>query len=849
MAFHLDYEAASECDIDAGAYRYSEDPSTRILMFAIAKDEGEPYLWTFLDPYGDESLAAEALLVEAIASNKPIYAHNAQFEVAMSTYRLEKDVGVTPPDINNWRCTQAMCRRAAAPEKLAEAASFFRLADLKDPIGKALVDIFSKRYKMTTIMPPVGMIDPATVRPMRNGKFTKGKKPKNRKTPSPILDEEIMWDWSVKVSGNLMTVREAWDKFCEYCRQDVRVERVLHKHLSHFELRGSILESFLFDLRMNWRGVPVNVNALQNANGIVEAIKEKLSTRFFKMTGFMPSQRDAVQAWLKERGYPEDNLQAGTVDKILEAPPAEMTPMSIEALRLRSLISFAALAKIPTMLGSACSDGRVRGSTQWHAARTGRAGGRIIQPQNFRKSTIADSELCYRLICEGWDPEWFEELWESPLEAIASSIRHFIHPPNGSFFDGDFVGVEARITPWLAGDKAKLGRILDGIDPYKHMATLVFGVEYDAVKKIQRTICKPIELGCCIAEGELVRTDRGLVAIEDVTPQDLVWDGVEWVKQDGVIFQGEREVVTYQGLSATEDHNVWVENRLEKLPFRQAISEGLTLRTTGEDDMMPNLSTSRRTVRVYDLLNAGPRHRFTVSNKLVSNCFGVGAKGLQEGLAKPPYNVSRTRSECKEYVKIYRDNHPETVAAWKEIEESAKSAIRNPGKKFYACDEKLSFQVGRTAGMPYLVMRLPSGRGLYYPKPQVKEVFKKYDEEEMVEDPWKREKGGYTIDQISFYGKIQTTNQWGRIGTWGSRLFENAVQAIGADLLNRGCIEAERRGYPIAMIIHDQALCESHFSKGNLDGFLEAMCAKDAWAESFPLAADGAEHPYYLKED
>jgi hypothetical protein len=113
------------------------------------------------------------------------------------------------------------------------------------------------------------------------------------------------------------------------------------------------------------------------------------------------------------------------------------------------------------MVESACPDGRVRGTTQWHAARTGRAGGRIIQPQNFRKSTIGGEEhLCYRMIREGWEESWIEDMWDSPLEAIASSIRHFIQPADGGFFDGDYTGVEARITPWLAGDTEKLDFIL-----------------------------------------------------------------------------------------------------------------------------------------------------------------------------------------------------------------------------------------------------------------------------------------------------------------------------------------------------------------------------------------------------
>lgn len=725
--YHLDYETASKAGIGLGSYRYAADPSTRILMFAIAKDDGDPFLWRFDDPYGEESMIAEGMLREAISSGSLIYAHNAQFEVAISTYRLQADVGIEPPALEQWRCTLAMCRRAAAPESLAAAAEFFGLGDKKDPVGKSLIDIFSDRAVPTTLLPPPGMKDPLTIKKLKNGKFTVGKKPKNRKSDSPVFEEQVPWEWLVKVNKEPLTVAAAWALFQDYCRQDVRVEQELHAKLKHFELKGDVLDSFLFDLRMNWRGVPVNTSALSNAIGIVDGVKEKLSSRFERMCGIQPSQRDRKLEWLQKHGYPDDNLQAGTVDKVLANPPDTMSPLSVEVLRTHSLLNFSALAKIPTMFATACPDGRVRGTMQWHAARTGRAGGRIIQPQNFRKSTIGEeAHICYDLVRENWGSNHFEDLWESPLEAIASSIRHFIQPPEGGFYDADYAGVEARITPWLVGDEAKLKLILDGVDLYKRMATKLFGVDYDKVTKAQRTDSKPVELGCC---------------------------------------------------------------------------------------------------------------------------FGVGGKGLRDAMSKPPYNLTRTLAQCREYVKIYRENHPETVQAWRDIESAARSAIANPGKTFTACEGRLKFACGRAAGIPYLTMALPSGRRLYYPHPRVKPTFKKYDEEEMTEEPWKRAEGGYWVDQISFYGKIRDTNKWGRVGTWGSRMFENAVQAIGADLLNRGCVEAERRGFPICMIVHDQAICETSESSGTIDEFVAALCTKDPWAESFPLEASGAVTPYYLKED
>jgi len=63
----------------------------------------------------------------------------------------------------------------------------------------------------------------------------------------------------------------------------------------------------------------------------------------------------------------------------------------------------------------------------------------------------------------------------------------------------------------------------------------------------------------CIAEGQRVLTDIGLVRIEDVTTAMKVWDGVDFVDHGGAILRGEREVITYAGLTATPDHEVWTQ--------------------------------------------------------------------------------------------------------------------------------------------------------------------------------------------------------------------------------------------------------------------------------------------------
>lgn len=76
----------------------------------------------------------------------------------------------------------------------------------------------------------------------------------------------------------------------------------------------------------------------------------------------------------------------------------------------------------------------------------------------------------------------------------------------------------------------------------------------------------------CIAEGELVLTSNGLKPIEQVQLTDKVWDGIDWVSHEGVVYQGIKQVAKYDGLWATIDHEVYTDDG-RKIPFWRAASE------------------------------------------------------------------------------------------------------------------------------------------------------------------------------------------------------------------------------------------------------------------------------------
>ncbi len=215
---------------------------------------------------------------------------------------------------------------------------------------------------------------------------------------------------------------------------------------------------------------------------------------------------------------------------------------------------------------------------------------------------------------------------------LADMLRaSFICPPGWSFIEVDSGQIEIRGAAHLSGDQAMHEMLTSGTD--FHMASAkrfasAQGKDPEAVTDLDREFAKT-----CIAEGELVLTHRGLVPIENVGGCDLVWDGVEWVPHDGLLPMGRRRVITYDGLTATPDHQVYLDDGT-RCALSEVVASGRRLAISGAGNLPIRNAFSHQEndsegssaaapcgwAEVYDIANAGPRHRFTVSGRLVSNC-------------------------------------------------------------------------------------------------------------------------------------------------------------------------------------------------------------------------------------
>jgi DNA polymerase I-like protein with 3'-5' exonuclease and polymerase domains len=139
------------------------------------------------------------------------------------------------------------------------------------------------------------------------------------------------------------------------------------------------------------------------------------------------------------------------------------------------------------------------------------------------------------LACESRDPVL--------LDAFTSNPRRDIHAKTGA-------AMVSAVFPRLGGPAISSMS-------YEEFVEALHDSGHDLHPYVSQTRKKYAK--ACIAGGSLVLTDQGMVPIEQVTTDHKVWDGVEWVSHEGVIYKGIREVITYDGLTATPDHKVFTQ--------------------------------------------------------------------------------------------------------------------------------------------------------------------------------------------------------------------------------------------------------------------------------------------------
>ncbi len=355
---HIDFETRSAVDLKtAGVHAYADDPSTDVWCMAYSWGEGpvqiapqsawipqEPgYPHPFIDARDPVSGLLSAL--HEAPEQFTVYAHNAAFELAIWNRLMVLRYGWPPLEPSRVRCTMAMAMAMSLPASLDQAAAAVGLDIGKDMEGRRLMLQMSR--------------------------------------PRAVKDDGTLVWWDDEARRQ---------RLYEYCRQDVEVERQLTKRL--LPLTPAEQELWTLDMRINDRGVAIDTRTVKRMISAADREQARLDRRMAKVTeGRVTActQVAKLEDWIAERGVPVAGLAKADVTALLDRE--DLPPAVREALVLRREGSKSSVKKLVAMRDAVCTDGRVRGTLQYHAASTGRWGGRRTQFQNIPRPSLEQSEI------------------------------------------------------------------------------------------------------------------------------------------------------------------------------------------------------------------------------------------------------------------------------------------------------------------------------------------------------------------------------------------------------------------------------------------------------------------------
>lgn len=428
----LSIDIETYCEIDlrkSGVYRYAEDDSFEILLFAVSVNNRPVTVYDLTK----EKLPQDIL--EALVNDNVIkWAFNASFErICLSNWlkklhpELLSDGFLSPI---SWRCSMIWSAYLGLPLSLEGVGTVLKLKDQKMREGTDLIRYFCVPCKQTKI----------------NGGRT-------RNLPHHAPDK--------------------WSTFIDYNRRDVEVELAIKERLKNFPVPAFMWDEYHQDQIINDRGISIDIDFVQSAIKIDSESKAKIQEELKTLTGLEnPNSVLQMIGWLREHEVATDSLDKKAVKELLKT----VDETTAQVLKLRQQATKSSVSKYQAMMNCVCKDGRARGMFQFYGAnRTGRWAGRLVQLQNLPQNHLSDLEEARKLFRTG-DLEATELLYDTQ-DTLSQLIRTAFVPSEGKkFIVCDFSAIEARVLSHLAGERWRSKVFEQGKDIYCMSASQMFGV-------------------------------------------------------------------------------------------------------------------------------------------------------------------------------------------------------------------------------------------------------------------------------------------------------------------------------------------------------------------------------------
>lgn len=440
------------------------------------------------------------------------------------------------------------------------------------------------------------------------------------------------------------------------------------------------------------------------------------------------------------------------------------------------------------------------------------------------------------------------------------TLRKAVQAPEGmALVACDSSQIEARILAYVANETELVDAFRRGADPYADLAEKIFQIPSEKIhkgaksgdKKLKayRNVGKTGILSCLAGDTEVL-TNNGWKPIVTVSKDDKLWDGVQWVAHQGLICNGEKSTIDVDGVRMTPDHMVlsgysW-EQASECVQTRSYLSRALRTgaasleiwwRSTIGDggstyadapSAEPRLKNSEL---VYDLLNAGPNHRFTIRTKhgalVVHNCgYGVSWRKYADTLLRQGVRLSSDIDQHYEMAhhahNVYRASNPNIVAFWDTCQTVIKALYLGYSGEFGGPNDNIfQYSVAPICGrddVPTIIG--PNKYALRYFKLSC-EVSEKNNREE------------YYYTRVKGKSELKTK-------IYGGALAENLCQYLAFALLQWQACRMTEQGIRLIANIHDSflAICPEDEAEHTKSVMESCMSSVPDWLGDFPVACE-----------
>lgn len=213
--------------------------------------------------------------------------------------------------------------------------------------------------------------------------------------------------------------------------------------------------------------------------------------------------------------------------------------------------------------------------------------------------------------------------------------------------------------------------------------------------------------------------------------------------------------------------------------------------------------------------------RFIGKTTVLGCGYSMGAMKFRQSCAAMGTNIEEELAQRA--VQTYRTRFSKIPEMWRGLEQAAMAAIEGRIETKYRA---VSFY----SDGDWLLIRLPSGRKLFYRNPRIV-----------------TSAGPFGMRPAIEYMAVNSlTKKWVTERTFGGKLTENIVQGICRDLIAGAMIALRDAGYPVIASVHDEVICEVDFEVSK-KVILDIMCRVPAWANGFPVSAEAKEGVRYGK--